>query len=421
VAEPSLDSPFRGSDCSAVNNHSPLQPSIVRSAVISDLLEEHWPSMDLVSQMLVEELSRSHSPSVVAELIRPNSVKLFGHLPIKTKLATTADRGFNRFVFYPHIVKRLLSTFDVFHIVDHSYAHLAHYLPPNRTVVTCHDIDAFRCLVDDKTDRRGWYPLIAKRLLSGMRRASRVICVSRATHDEIVKYGLVGPEKLTIIPNGVDPHFSLQPDPEEEHETDLLNRQPPNSCDILHVGSNIARKRIDILLEVFAKIRVDFREARLIRVGGPFTLEQEAQIDRLQLRKQIVVAPFVSRRALAAIYRRAAVVLMTSESEGFGLPVVEAMACGTPVVCSDIPALREVGGSAAVYCEVGDIDAWRSRLRELLLDRKDSSEKWQARRKAGLVRSQQFSWASNAIEVVKIYRSLPFGETPRSVPISRSV
>ena len=88
-------------------------------------------------------------------------------------------------------------------------------------------------------------------------------------------------------------------------------------------------------------------DVRLVRVGGPFTAAQDARIDALGLRRHIRVLPFVERPVLAALYRRAALVLLPSEREGFGLPVVEALACGTPIVASDLPVLREVGGTAA--------------------------------------------------------------------------
>ena len=94
--------------------------------------------------------------------------------------------------------------------------------------------------------------------------------------------------------------------------------------------------------------------------------------------------PFLEPAVLAALYRRAALVLMPSEAEGFGLPLVEAMACATPVIASDIPVLREVGAEAAVYCAVADVPAWSAaRRRDAARDGPANPERWAERRAGG--------------------------------------
>src|SRR6185369_1024937 len=158
--------------------------------------------------------------------------------------------------------------------------------------------------------------------------------------------------------------------------------------ELLHVGSAVARKRIDVLLDVFAAVRVRHTRARLVRVGGPLTRAQQRQATRLGVADHIVTLPFIDRRVLAAVYRRAALVLQPSEREGFGLPVAEAMASGTPVVASRIPALVEVGGRAATYCPVGDVRAWVAAISELLDERVASPTDWRARCSASLAQAR---------------------------------
>ena len=114
-----------------------------------------------------------------------------------------------------------------------------------------------------------------------------------------------------------------------------LRDAPP---DLLHVGSTIPRKRIDVLLEVVAAVRRAEPGARLLKAGGSLTAEQERLARSLGLADAVVTLPFLTRRTLAALYRRAAVVLQPSEAEGFGLPVAEALACGVPIVASDLDA-----------------------------------------------------------------------------------
>jgi glycosyltransferase involved in cell wall biosynthesis len=174
----------------------------------------------------------------------------------------------------------------------------------------------------------------------------------------------------------------------------------------LHVGSTIERKRIDVLLRVFAALRKDFPGARLIRVGGSFTRAQARLLEQLNLTEAVIVLPRLERDILAAVYRRAAVVLQPSEREGFGLPVVEAMACGTPVVASCIPVLREIGGEAAVYCPVGDVSSWTETLAQLLVEKAEYPEQWEQRRAKSLTQAAKFSWAEYANQMVDVYRQI---------------
>jgi len=248
---------------------------------------------------------------------------------------------------------------------------------------------------------------LAHRLLDGLQAAARVVCVSQAGRDQLLSYDVVDASRVTVIPNGVHPTCTHRPDPRADRELEeLLGPASPTTLELLHVGSTIARKRIDVLLESVASLKRLWPHLRLIRVGDTFTSAQERQINQLGLRESVTVLPFVDRRVLAAVYRRATLLLQPSEREGFGLPVAEAMASGTPVVASRIPALVEVGGQAATYCPVGDVRAWVATISELLDERASSSEDWQQRCTASLAQARRFSWREHARRMTVLYRDL---------------
>jgi glycosyltransferase involved in cell wall biosynthesis len=288
----------------------------------------------------------------------------------------------------------------VFHVVDHSYAHLALTVPPGRTIVTCHDTDTFRGFITPGTIDTGLPPFLVRRLAAGLRRAALVACPSRATADDLLAAGLANPAQVVVVPNGAD---SARADGNAEREADQLLASPAPTLDILHVGSTIPRKRLDLLLDTFALLSTHRPDTRLVRVGGPFTADQHAQATRLGITARTLVLPFVSRATLHAIYRRAALLVITSDREGFGLPVVEALSAGLPVLARDLPVLHEVAGDAAVFVGSSDPRGWADAAGQLLEERTVSPALWAARAHAARTRARCFSWTRYAEEMAGLY------------------
>jgi glycosyltransferase involved in cell wall biosynthesis len=376
---------------------------------VSDLREERWYAMDLVAEMLLLNLRMSGAHAVQASQVRPPMTRRLTRIPVlgAAAFAMTADRILNRVWDYPRRLRALLSDFDLFHIVDHSYAHLVTGLPPGRSVVTCHDIDAFRRVLNGGADGSIIERALGRRVLTGMRAAGKIISGSAATRSELLAANVVPPDRVVVVPYGVHPACSSRPHLAGDREAvALLGPANAEKTELLHVGSTIARKRVDALLKVVAALREKTPGVRLIQLGGSFTGSQRALIDRLGLTRNVVVLPFVEPIVLAAIYRRAALLLQTSEREGFGLPVPEALSCGTPVVASDVPALREVGGSATSYCTVGDIDQWCAVSSALLEERRTHPERWRHRQMDGLAWARRFDWRTHAHAMIEVYREL---------------
>lgn len=362
--------------------------------------------MDLFGDMLLNEFQAGHVNAIEVERLRPALRCRISKLPglHAAGFSRNADRLLNRFYCYPAWLKRRAKAFDLFHLVDHSYSHLILNLPQERVVVTCHDLDTFKCLLEpDAEPRPRWFRAMAQRILDGFLNAAHVICVSDFTRSNLLRHGLFAPERLSVIHPGVDPVFFSAGTCDQSEHAPIIRR---DETYLLHVGSTIQRKRIDILLRVFARIAAEDETIRLVRVGGAFTAEQRCLAEELKIAARIVQSPPLTKQQLAAVYRNAACVLQTSESEGFGLPVIESMACGCPVVASDIAPLREAGGPAADYCAVGDVESWAGAVIRLLQERRDSPDTWELRRERVRRHAQGYSWTENANRTILVYNQL---------------
>lgn len=380
-----------------------------RIAIVADLAEERWHSMDLVAEILMLGLRSPAARAVEAVQIRPSLVRRFTRVPGLGRWShvETADRIINRMWDYRRTLAAQADDFDLFHIVDHSYAHLVTVLPPDRSLVMCHDIDAFAGVLPGAEGQSMVGRILGEQLLAGLVAARKIVCGSHATRDALLASGVVEPSRLAVVPYGLHPTCTPRSDPRAEAVADgQLGPMDPACPEILHVGSTVPRKRIDVLLEVFAALRDRHPSIRLIRVGGAFTRSQLRLVSRLGLGDRVTVLPYLERRVLAAVYRRAAVVLQPSDREGFGLPVAEAMACGTPVVASDLAPLREVGGAMASYCPVGDVDSWVSTVGALLDERAGDPARWAARRAAAVGDSRRFDALRHAQRMLDVYREL---------------
>lgn len=365
----------------------------MKLAVFCDLYEEGWASMDLVSDKLVEYLRRM--PEVEVESVRPRLPRLFrderrgssGAL----RSASTAGLAFGRFLEYPPYVLARRPHFDFFHVADHSYGHLALLLPADRCGVYCHDIDAFRPLLPGSRASRVQRSMAHLALL-GTRRARVVFHSTLAVRSEILERGLLPERLLCHAPYGIAEEFSPEA---RATDTAVPNERPF----LLHVGSLIPRKNPQFLLRVFEDLVRLRPEFDLVQIGGAWEPAQREFIERRGLAGKVrQIQRFLTREELAAHYRAASLVVMPSTAEGFGLPVIEALACGAPVLASDLPVLRQVGGEATLFAPVNDADAWReSALSALRGEGPD--------RKRRLAWAGEYSWSRHAQTILDAYRA----------------
>ena len=250
-------------------------------------------------------------------------------------------------------------------------AHFQHALPtrcPCPAVVTVHDLSFERDpAAMGRRDR--W---IFKRVVPrAARQARRVIAVSERTKRDLVELYGIPPERIAVIPHGVDPAFSPGGDGAHDY--------------LLYVGAIQARKDPLAAAEAAAAVGLP------LVVAGP---EREPALARELERRGADLRGYVEKDELAGLYRGAACLVLPSRYEGFGLPVLEAMACGTPVVAYPDPAIREVAGDAAVYAEPGGL---AEAIRVALADPGGLAA-------AGLERARLFSWDETARRTVDVYR-----------------
>lgn len=371
----------------------------LRLAILRDYRAEGWQSMDLCADELLKNLSLPGS-RVAATDVAPEFCRLSADSDRSCGTLFNMERLFNRHWLLPRHLHRIADSFDYVHVVDHSYAHATLAVPEGRAGVYCHDVDAFRCLLDRSAESRPWwFRRLAARTLRGMRRAAIVFHNTAEVGRQLVDFGLIPAERLIHAPLGVSDEFTSSPETPPPPLPESLD-----VCEapfLLHVGSNIPRKRIDVALDVLAVLLKQFSTLKLVQVGGPWQPAASQKIRRLGLEAHVVQVRDLTRSQLAELYRRAAVVLVPSSQEGFGLPVVEAMACGAAVVASDITALREAGGDAAVYQPVGDIAAWSHAVGGLLAGSIKAPPL-----SARIRQAAKFSWSKHSAVIADAYLAL---------------
>jgi glycosyltransferase involved in cell wall biosynthesis len=258
------------------------------------------------------------------------------------------------------------------------------YVPPLRppcpAVVTVHDLSfARRPTLMGRKDRLVFSTLVPR----AVRRAARVLTVSERTRRDLLELYGVPPDRVVVTPNGVDPAFH----PAEAGTSEQASYNLLQGSYVLAVGAIQRRKNHLAAVEAASQVGLP------LIVVGP--VKDTAVEDELR-RRGARLEGYVETERLAELYRGAACLVQSSLFEGFGLPIVEAMASGTPVVVVREPALEEVAGGAAVLV---DEDGLADGIRRALADRERLSA-------AGLERARAFSWRTTAEQTLAIYQEI---------------
>jgi glycosyltransferase involved in cell wall biosynthesis len=270
-------------------------------------------------------------------------------------------------------------------------------------VVTVHDFGSLHCPEDQVLYRALDHFLIGL-ALRGIHRADHVVAVSDFTRDHALQYGF-RPDRVTTVHQGVDlTRFGPRPD-----AAATLRRRygiEPKGPWVLYVGNEQPRKNLTVLVEALAHLRRGGVPVHWVKVGAPVyepgRTELLRLIDRHGLSSHVTIIDHVPDDDLPLFYQAATVYAQPSIWEGFGLPVLEAMASGTPVVAAAAGALPEVCGDAALLVDPRDAQKLAMGLASLLTDEGQRRRL----RTLGLRHVQRFTWAETARRTIQIYRSL---------------
>ncbi len=297
----------------------------------------------------------------------------------------------------PLPVEAFVGRVDLFHATDFT---LPPTLPGTVTLLTVHDLSFVRAPETATPVLKAYLDRVVPR---SVRRASHVLADSQATKDDLVALYGVAPEKVSVLLSGVSAHFRPVQDPAVRAA--VRERYGiPAAPYIFSVGTVQPRKNYARLMEALAALGPEAGDIRLVIAGGRGWLDSPIYdaVRALGLEGRVHFTGFVDDADLPALYSDALCLAYPSLYEGFGFPVLEAFACGTPVITSKLSSMPEVAGDAALLVDPYDVGALTAALKRLLSDPALRAEL--VRR--GYRQAEQFTWARAASQLAGIYRRL---------------
>ena len=286
--------------------------------------------------------------------------------------------------------------------------HAPHYvlppLTPCRSIVTIHDCIHLR--FPQYLPSRLAHAYARAQIWTAIRRASRILTVSQASKEDILSFFDVPEDRIAVIPNAIDERFRVPPPEEEMVRVRERYQLPPRF--IMYAGNVKPHKNLDRLIDAFMLIRRRGHDDLGLLVTGSEVSKYAAlrrAVHRYHLHRHVRFLGFQPMTTLAALYRLADVFVFPSLYEGFGLSPLEALACGTPVVSSNVSSLPEVLGDAAILTDPYEAESIAEGIARAL---DDAALRAELRRK-GLARAEAFSWEHSVSEVRRIYGEVAAG------------
>ena len=346
---------------------------------------------------LLRQLARLDSETEYVLLCREPDMGVAAELGVnfRTVLEPSPNYSFREQLHVPWVLLRERP--DVFHA--------PHYvLPPGvrcRSVVTIHD--TIHLTFPQYLPNRAAYAYARASMWAAARRSDRILTVSEASKRDILRFFHVPPEKVVVVHNGIDERFSREPLAEDVAR--VRERYQLDQRFVLYVGNIKPHKNLVRLIEAFHALREHgLEDLKLLIIGDEISRLPALRraVHEHKLHKHVRFLGYLPDDKLAILYRLAAVFVFPSLYEGFGLPPLEAMASGTPVVTSNVSSLPEVTGDAAVLVDPYDTHSIMAGMRRVLTDPALASEM----RRKGLLRASEFSWERSVAKTRDLYREI---------------
>ena len=377
-------------------------PDLFKAMVllIGNYKPDQQQSMQRFNAMMLHGLTAAGIP---AELIRPEPG--LGKIKWLGKFTAKWLAYIDKYIFFPGELRRKLSMQPALvHICDHSNAVYAKTCKPHKILVTCHDLLAVRGALGEQTDCPASFTgrILQRWILNGLRKADAIACASRATADDAER--LVAREnnlpRISIVPMGLNYRYRRLPPEIARSRLAKIDKFTADLPFALHVGSNLHRKNRDGVLRIFARCKQKWN-GRLVFAGDLLEVQLMSLARELDVTERTTQLENPESETLEALYNCATALMYPSRFEGFGWPIIEAQACGCPVICANSGPLPETAGDAGLFHDVDDEEGFASDL--LRLTDPAQRARWSEK---SLRNAERFSSEKMIAQYIDIYRSL---------------